>query len=83
MLHTNTVQPGTLGLLNRIMNIPELAGFNLAGGTSLSLQIGHRLSFDLDFFGDRPFERQEILDLVDILGDVRQINYWPFAGQKF
>lgn len=35
MLYVHTVQPGTLGLLKKIMSIPELAGFNLAGGTSL------------------------------------------------
>jgi hypothetical protein len=28
------------------MEIPELQDFNLAGGTSLSLQIGHRLSIE-------------------------------------
>ncbi len=41
---------------------PALSGFYLAGGTSLALQIGHRVSVDLDFFGHRPFETQEILD---------------------
>jgi Nucleotidyl transferase AbiEii toxin, Type IV TA system len=75
MLHYNTVKPRTLGLLRKIMEIPELVDFNLAGGTSLSLQIGHRLSVDLDMFGNRPFEQQEILDLISPLGDVRQVNY--------
>ena len=64
MLHTQTVAPATLELLKRLMAIPELVGFNLAGGTSLSLQIGHRISVDLDFFGDRPFESDEILGLI-------------------
>lgn len=41
---------------------PALSGFYLAGGTSLALQIGHRVSVDLDLFGRRPFETQEILD---------------------
>jgi predicted nucleotidyltransferase component of viral defense system len=40
----------------------DLSGFHLAGGTSLALQIGHRVSVDLDFFGNRPFEALEILD---------------------
>jgi predicted nucleotidyltransferase component of viral defense system len=56
------------------MSIPELAEFNLAGGTSLSLQIGHRLSVDLDFFGKRPFESQEILDLVHPFGTVKMLS---------
>jgi predicted nucleotidyltransferase component of viral defense system len=75
MLYFNTVKPDTLELLNKIMEIPELINFNLAGGTSLSLQIGHRLSVDLDLFGKRPFNQQEILDLVSSLGNVRQISY--------
>ena len=28
----------------------------------MALQIGHRVSVDLDFFGHRPFETQELLD---------------------
>ena len=75
MLYTHTVKPGTLGLLTQIMKIPELTGFNLAGGTSLALQIGHRLSVDLDLFGNRPFAQQEILDLINHLGDIKQIGY--------
>lgn len=74
MLHTNTVEPGTLGLLKSIMAVPELEGFNLAGGTSLALQIGHRVSVDLDLFGARPFERDEILGLVEDIGEYRVIH---------
>lgn len=75
MLHYPTVKPGTLGLLKKIMAEPKLAGFNLAGGTSLALQIGHRISFDLDLFGNRPFERDEILELTGKIGTVRPVQY--------
>lgn len=64
MLQKQTVAPGTFRLLERICSIPELSGFNLAGGTALALQIGHRISIDLDFFGDREFDTNEILDLL-------------------
>ncbi|MFN0015700.1 MAG: nucleotidyl transferase AbiEii/AbiGii toxin family protein [Saprospiraceae bacterium] len=74
MLHTFTVQPETLDVLKKLMAIPELAGFNLAGGTSLALQIGHRVSVDLDLFGARPFEKDEILDLVETLGTYQLIH---------
>lgn len=33
----------------------------LAGGTALALQIGHRISYDLDFFTDRKFQAQIFL----------------------
>ncbi len=51
MLHTATVESRTLGLLKRLMAEPDLAPFNLVGGTALSLRIGHRQSYDLDLFG--------------------------------
>jgi hypothetical protein len=44
MLYTNTVSKETFSVLSRIMAIPEMEKFNLAGGTALALQIGHRLS---------------------------------------
>jgi predicted nucleotidyltransferase component of viral defense system len=66
MLHAKTVTPATLELLNEICSIKELKEFNLAGGTALALQIGHRISYDLDFFGRRNFETTEILDLISL-----------------
>ena len=37
-------------------------GFYLAGGTALALQIGHRLSADLDFCNPGIFDSEKILD---------------------
>ena len=62
MLHRNAVLPETMELLTGIMSKDALSGFYLAGGTALALQIGHRISVDLDLFGRRPFEPQDILD---------------------
>ena len=64
MLQKQTVAPATLELLKAISSIAELKDFFLAGGTSLALQIGHRISVDLDFIGKRDFTTQEILDLL-------------------
>lgn len=51
MLHLEAVTSDTLGLLRRIQALPELKDTRLAGGTALALQLGHRLSVDLDIFG--------------------------------
>lgn len=51
MLHLETVQPDTLGLLKRIQALPILSETRLVGGTALALQLGHRRSVDLDFVG--------------------------------
>jgi len=35
-----------------------MKGAYLAGGTALALQIGHRISVDLDFFTQKQFESE-------------------------
>ncbi len=74
MLHTTTVYPATLELLRELMKLPALEGFNLAGGTALALQIGHRISVDLDFFGDVDFEGITILDSLRDIAEIKIIN---------
>ncbi|MDR2968765.1 MAG: nucleotidyl transferase AbiEii/AbiGii toxin family protein [Tannerellaceae bacterium] len=60
MLHIETVEPHTLDLLKRLMRDEILSGFNLVGGTSLSLQLGHRKSIDLDLFSFSDFSGSEL-----------------------
>lgn len=40
---------------------PFLHAFYLGGGTGLALQIGHRISYDLDFFTPKDFWVEELL----------------------
>jgi hypothetical protein len=60
-LHKNTVEPKTFDLLKRLMDFPEFKQFALVGGTNLSLQLGHRISIDLDIFSNESFLSNEIL----------------------
>jgi len=60
MLQTQSVYPATLELLKKLMDFSPLATFNLVGGTALSLQFGHRISVDLDFFTEQPFDSFEL-----------------------
>ena len=55
-LHKNTVSDNLWASLNKLMKIEELKNFRLVGGTSLSLQIGHRMSVDIDLFTDAPYD---------------------------
>lgn len=64
MLHTETVEQHTLELLRSLMRLPELDGFLLVGGTSLSLQIGHRISVDIDLFSTAKFDSERLLDIL-------------------
>jgi len=54
-LRMNFLPEATQRNFNRLKGDPRLSGFTLVGGTALSLQIGHRVSEDLDFniFGQK------------------------------
>ena len=60
MLYTQTVEAGTYELLKSIMNDSTFSQFALAGGTALSLLIGHRKSIDLDLFTTEEFSPSEL-----------------------
>lgn len=55
MLHYNTVNDVLKNSLITLMNSKEFNQFRLVGGTALSLQLGHRLSVDIDMFSDVPY----------------------------
>lgn len=61
MLHKETVSTEMWELLQKLMKDEKLKDFNLVGGTSLSLQIGHRLSIDIDLFTTKGFDEQSLL----------------------
>ncbi len=56
MLQYRAVYPETLELLKKLMQLPELNDFFLVGGTALALQLGHRVSLDIDLFTQKDFD---------------------------
>lgn len=60
-MFTETVSKQTAENLALLGRSKILVGAYLAGGTALALQIGHRISYDLDFFTDRKFKAQIFL----------------------
>jgi hypothetical protein len=50
MLYWNTVNDRLKQLLIDFMSADEFNDSRLVGGTSLSLQLGHRMSDDIDLF---------------------------------
>ena len=47
-----------------------LEGFYLVGGTALAMQMGHRISVDLDFFSDNPIKKNLLTEIEKIFGVV-------------
>ncbi|HXS57671.1 MAG TPA: nucleotidyl transferase AbiEii/AbiGii toxin family protein [Hanamia sp.] len=65
MLQTQTIEPATLSLLKKLMQLPELLDFSLVGGTALSLYYGHRLSIDLDLFSTKDFSNDDLIPALE------------------
>lgn len=55
-LHWETVTPLLKSALTTFMENDLFQSFRLVGGTSLSLQLGHRMSDDIDLFTDAPYD---------------------------
>lgn len=88
MLHYETIHPGTLDLLRKIQSLEMFKDVRLVGGTALALQLGHRKSVDLDFFGRVDASLQEIaLELsafasVSPLSESRMMRFLIVDGVK-
>ncbi|MBI5218928.1 MAG: nucleotidyl transferase AbiEii/AbiGii toxin family protein [Bacteroidia bacterium] len=65
MLQYTAIDKRTLELLKSLMQQYFLTDFNLVGGTALGLQLGHRISVDLDLFTDKIFNPSEIRMLLE------------------
>lgn len=75
MLHYETISSDTLNLFKRLASLDELSEARLAGGTALALQIGHRKSIDLDFFGHIDYSMDELkMAMESVSSDVQPIN---------
>lgn len=59
-LHLETITPGMQEVLTALMDMPALQHFRLVGGTALALQLGHRVSVDLDLFTDQTTDFEEL-----------------------
>lgn len=55
-MFVNALPPGTRSNLALLAESGLVDSFYLAGGTAAALNLGHRVSIDLDFFGPDPFD---------------------------
>ncbi len=82
MLHTKTVEAGTLDLINRLMADAALHDFFMVGGTALSLLIGHRISVDIDLFTEKDFDAvalSQYLEQQHLMTDTKTIRNGIFG----
>ena len=54
-------------VLKKLMHFKELCSFRLVGGTSLSLQLGHRISDDIDMFTNMEYGQADFKSINALL----------------
>jgi len=94
MLRKESVSDALFEVLTRLMNIPGLGNHRLVGGTALALQLGHRISVDIDLFSGHEAEDQITEEWIhsEFGGEAKRIHYlssplgrgisWLIAGIK-
>jgi hypothetical protein len=88
MLYFKTIDTGTLELLKKLQSLPFLKDTRLVGGTGLALQLGHRKSVDLEFFGVISSDEYEVSKQLSSTGKTRllqkteNIKIWTIDGIK-
>ena len=75
MLHSETVHPETFRVLNQLLKQDYLKNYRLVGGTALALQIGHRISEDLDFFSGMESDVTQIVGNIEAMGKIEIVNH--------
>jgi hypothetical protein len=66
-IYKETVSKLLWDSLIHLMNLDELQGFRLVGGTSLSLLMGHRISVDIDLFTDAAYGSIDFKSIYNLL----------------
>ena len=74
MLFYSTINSTALQLLKKLQGLEAFQDFSLVGGTSLALQIGHRISIDLDLFSSSPIAIATIPDQISHVGKIKIVN---------
>jgi predicted nucleotidyltransferase component of viral defense system len=85
-MFTKTLLPDTFRAIQLISRIPEVKKAYLAGGTALALQLGHRISVDLDFFTLDEFNEAELIEKLTVLKEfvsdgTTEWTVWGKIGQ--
>jgi hypothetical protein len=82
ILQKQTVSDTLWNSLTILMQKKELKDFRLVGGTSLSLQLGHRMSVDIDLFTDLPYDSIDFNTIDKLMKSTFSIVQEGFGGNN-
>ena len=72
--HKEVISQTARETLNKILSISIINSFYLAGGTGLALNLGHRRSYDFDFFNPEFFNEDMILQKMQGLKNIELVS---------
>lgn len=73
-MHEEIFNRKTRVIFSKIANTGIREDFYLAGGTGLALQVGHRKSYDLDWFSEKDFSTKKLKDTLSKIGEIEVIG---------
>jgi predicted nucleotidyltransferase component of viral defense system len=76
-MHEETLAAPARAVLEQITGKAFLEHFYLVGGTALALQLGHRISVDLDFFAPSDFSLAALKEALPAVGKYTLTNEEP------
>ena len=81
-MFTNTLSQNASDALAILGKSGIFQGAYLAGGTACALQLGHRVSLDLDFFTEKEFDTEIVLKLLEKLPEFKldETAKWTILG---
>ncbi len=84
-LYWEALTRSTQDLYALISKLPFISEFYLGGGTGLALQLGHRLSGDLDFFSDSSVAlgKSQRMSITDLLKEDPQFKIYIDQDDTF
>ena len=78
MLYKNTVSDSLWNALQVLMSLEDMKCFRLVGGTSLSLQLGHSISVDIDLFTDLPYDSIDFNEVDNLM-----LQHFPWVQMGY
>jgi hypothetical protein len=70
IVHPKVLRPEGWTIVRKLVAAECLDGWTLAGGTGLAIQLGHRVSDDLDFFRTGPLDPEAMAGALATIGRV-------------
>jgi len=74
-MHLESLSDSTKKTLELLANSGVAKDFYLAGGTGLALYLGHRYSYDLDFFSAKNFDESQLVQRLSSFNALRTAEF--------